>query len=102
MESMHWNRTHFYIFDAPTRYSESYEARMDFLKSNIFILLCYITTQYIPLSSMFSVVNPIKVTSLSQVKEHLNSLPSNAEGLLFRKPNSQYLEHNSFFKLMVR
>lgn len=79
------NNDKLYIFDAPTRIAFPYEERIKFLQQNIRV------------SSLFSIITPVKVNSVQGVSEKMKK----CDGLVFRKPNSRYLETDSCFKWMV-
>ncbi len=85
-DSLDWHRIKLQAFDAPTRWSDTYEERIKLLRESA------------RSSPIFSVVNPIKVNSLQQVDEMLQ----HRNGVIFRKPGSKYLARDSFFKLEVR
>ncbi len=76
------------VFDAPTRLSEPYEQRMQFLKDHI------VTSPYLHL------VESVQITSKQHLLECVAAMAG--EELLFRKPGSQYLDRYSLFTLQVK
>jgi len=87
-----WTTAKLMAFDAPLMYASTYEERLKYLRENI--------TDENPIVKL---VNPSKVQSKEQLDEEFMSIiRDGGEGLIFRKPGSKYMEHDSFFKLMPK
>ncbi len=87
------------VFDAPTRFSDTFEQRIQYLQENIHSMSSDITEQYIGDSPHLKVVKPERVLSKQHIMEKMQYV---REGLIFRKPGSKYMDPDSFFKLVVR
>ncbi len=62
-----------------------------------------LTEEYIGNSSIFKVVKPEKVTSVQHIMAKMQSgIAQRGAGLIFRKPGSKYMDHDSFLRLGVR
>jgi len=90
MDENAWKNVQLLVFDAPLMYASTYEERMKYLKENI------------PADNkLVKLLEAKKVTSKEQLyTDFTNILSNGGEGLIFRKPGSKYMEHDSFFKLM--
>ncbi len=97
---MHYSKPTLLAFDAPNRFSDSYEQRLKFLEDSIPSLYMGITSKYIGDSPWIRIVKPYKVASMDHVMEAFQTVLAN--GLALRKPSSRYLESDSFLKMLVR
>ncbi len=70
------------VFDAPTKLSESYERRIQFLREN---LRESPNLQLLPMEKVLSM-------------DHVTEKAQDVEGLVFRKPGSKYTDSGSFLK----
>jgi len=87
-----WKNVKLMVFDAPLMYASSYEERMKYLRENI------------PVDHPFvKLLHPVKVGSKEQIDRDMkNALRRGGDGLIFRKPGSKYMEHDSFYKLLPK
>jgi len=92
MDENMWKNSKLLVFDAPLMYASSFEERMKYLRENI------------PVDHAFvKLLHPLKVSSKDQIYNDLRgSLHRGSDGLIFRKPGSKYMEHDSFYKLLPK
>ena len=62
----------------------------------------FIISKDISTNKFIEVVNPVKVTSKDHyIQNFINIKHKGGEGIIFRKPGSFYMQHDSFLKYVV-
>ncbi len=83
-----WSSVKFIAFDSPLMFSKTVEERITFLQETIS-----------PDNPYVKVINPILIFSM----DHLQTLQQSGDaGLVMRKPQSKYMQPDSFFTLQER
>ncbi len=104
LKAKKWDTIKLLLVDAPTRWYESYEERIKFLKEHIFLpTTISVTTIHISsLHPFISVIEKEFVHSKEHYMKRLHAIfAKQGEGIIFRKPGSKYLDQDSLFKVVV-
>ncbi len=105
-EDLYWRHARLLAFDVPQMLSAPYEVRLKHLQECIFLTHCVscFLFEVIPADNpILKVSEPLPLQSVPHMHHHLKEaiLRGHASGTLC-KPNSQYMEPATFYKLDVR